>query len=438
MFGTLRYLPEKKTGEFLERESGVAGNKATNKPQHSACDNCRVKKIRCSGRKAGCSRCKTLSLSCNYTQGPSRKGKKKQAPGSSKKDNENETCPVIGAAASRSPARDAAATAVMQPSLLTMEPHRVDENYIGPDKGMHQVQGDPGSVLDPMYKEVSTWSSCLDWSLEGEDTIVLDSDFPIAGNSPLVPADFFNTSYSGSESTAQQQPPPPLPFVSNSPTPPDLLPTPRLTHILAPTVSTIRSNEDTAEIAVGEQSSCSCVNSAIFLLDELESPHHEGGTDEQGLDAILSIYQKVIFLCKRMINSILCGEVIDAFIARREANGPEAPPIPVAMIEKQTLALGEYEIEGGDYEVMMGVLVTRRLLEMESFLARIKTIGSLTRRTHQQARMSRIDQHIKDFFRKLTSVCPFVAELRVDSHRPVAADPGRNISVTKYTTMDEN
>lgn len=369
----------------------------------------------------------------------------------------------------------------MQPSLLTMEPHRVDENYIGPDKAMHQVQGDPGSVLDPMYKEVSTWSNCLSWSLEGEDTIVPDSDYPMAGNPP-VPADFFNTgyintplllaqgpcsrnktpmddSYSGSENTAQQQPPPPPPLVSNGSTPPDLLPTPRLTHILAPTVSTIRSYEDIADIAMGEQSSCSCVNSAVFLLDELESPHHEGDAGEQGLDSILSIYQEVIFLCKRMINcdscrgksenmmilsmvlerlAILCGEVIDAFIAQREANGPEAPPIPVAMLEKQPLALGEYEIEGGDYEVMMGVLVTRRLLELESFLARMKMISSLTRRTHQQARMSRIDQHIKDLFRKLTSVCPLITELRVDSNRPVAEDRRRNISVTKYTTMDEN
>jgi hypothetical protein len=45
MFGTLRYLPEKKVGEFLERESGVAEDGATNKPQHSACDNCRIKKV---------------------------------------------------------------------------------------------------------------------------------------------------------------------------------------------------------------------------------------------------------------------------------------------------------------------------------------------------------------------------------------------------------
>lgn len=332
---------------------------------------------------------------------------------------------------------------------------------------MHRVQGEPDSVLDPIFKEVSTRSGCLNWSLEGEDTFVLESDYPMAGN-PHVPAYFFNAgyintpllsvlgpcsrnkilmddSYSGSENTAQQPPPP---LVSNDFTPPDLFPTPPLTHILAPTVSTIRSNEETAEIAMNEQSSCSCLASAVFLLDELQSPHHEGDPGEQGLDSILSIYQEVLFLCKRMINcdtcrgksenmmvlsmvierlAILCGEVIDAFIAQREANGPEAPPIPVAMMEKQHLALGEYEIEGGDYEVMMGVLVTRRLSELESFFARMKMISSISRRAHQQVRMARVDQYIKDLFRKLTSVCPLVTELWVDPNRPVAADPGGNI-----------
>ncbi|KAJ5973644.1 hypothetical protein N7481_010854 [Penicillium waksmanii] len=80
-------------------------------------------------------------------------------------------------------------------------------------------------------------------------------------------------------------------------------------------------------------------------------------------------------------------------------------------MDKQPLSLGDYEIEGGDYEIMMGVLVTRRLLELKSFLVRLKTIGSLTRRAHQQARMARIDQHIQDLFRKLTSVCPLVTEI---------------------------
>jgi uncharacterized coiled-coil protein SlyX len=184
-----------------------------------------------------------------------------------------------------------------------------------------------------------------------------------------------------------------------------------------------------------EQSSCSCLNSAVFLLDELETPHHDGGPGEQGLASILSIYQKVLLLCKRMINcdtcrrksenmmvlmmvlerlAILCCEAIDAFIAQREASGPGGPPVPVAMMEKQPLVLGEYEIEGGDYEVMMGMLATRRLSELESLLARMKMISSVSRRAHQQARMARVDQHVKDLFQKLTSVCPLVTEWRAD------------------------
>jgi uncharacterized coiled-coil protein SlyX len=195
-----------------------------------------------------------------------------------------------------------------------------------------------------------------------------------------------------------------------------------------------------------EQPSCSCLNSAVFLLDELETPHHDGGPGEQGLDSILSIYHEVFFLCKRMINcdtcrrksenmmvlmmvlerlAILCGEVIDAFIAQREVNGPGGPPVPVAMMENQPLVLGEYEIEGEDYEVMMGMLMTRRLSELESLLARMKMISSLTRRGHQQARMARVDQHVKILFRKLNSVCPLVTEWRADTNRPVVTDAAR-------------
>ncbi|KAE8396121.1 hypothetical protein BDV23DRAFT_168384 [Aspergillus alliaceus] len=449
MFGTLRYLPENKTGEFLERESGVVRNAPTNKPQHSACDNCRVKKIRCSGRRAGCSRCKTLLLPCSYTHVPTRKCKRKPPPNSQKKDssNENESCPEASAAPGRSPAREAAATAAVQPSLLTMEPmepllHRLDKNYIELDKAMQQVEGNSDSVLDPVLKEISTWSSCLDWSPGREGTSMPDSDYPMTGNLHL-PADPFSAGYTGSGNTVQPPLPPPTAFGF---TPPDLLPTTPLTHIIASTGSTNRSSEDTSEIAMEEKSSCSCLNSAVILLDELETPHHDGAPGEQGLDSILSIYQEVLFLCKRMINcdtcrrksenmmvltmvlerlAILCGEVIDAFIAQREANGLGALPVPVAMMEKQPLVLGEYEIQGGDYEVMMGMLVTRRLSELESLLARMKMISSLTRRAHQQARMARVDQHIKNLFRKLASVCPLVNEWRVDPNRLVVTDGAR-------------
>ncbi|GIC90983.1 uncharacterized protein Aud_007421 [Aspergillus udagawae] len=330
-------------------------------------------------------------------------------------------------------------------ALLTMEllPLRGDENYIGQDKAMQRVQGNSDSVLDPMLKQILTWSSYLDWSPGGDATCMPDSDYPMTGN-PHLPADPFTAGYPGSGNTVQ----PPLLPIAHGFTSPDLLPTPPLTHILASTRAN-RSSENTSEIAMEAQTSSSCLNSAVFLLDELESPHHDGGPGEQSLDSILSIYQEMLLLCKRMINcdacrrksenmmvltmvlerlAILCGEVIDAFIAQREANGPGDPPVPVAMMEKQPLVLGEFKIERGDYEVMIGMLVIRRLSELGSLLARMKMISSLTRRAHQQARMARVDQHIKNLFRKLTSVYPLVTEWTVDPNRPVVADSEKYLS----------
>jgi hypothetical protein len=46
MFGTIRYVGGNKDGDFKECETGVVDGVSTNKPQHLACDNCRVKKVR--------------------------------------------------------------------------------------------------------------------------------------------------------------------------------------------------------------------------------------------------------------------------------------------------------------------------------------------------------------------------------------------------------
>ncbi|KAG2418184.1 hypothetical protein HFD88_001285 [Aspergillus terreus] len=379
MFGTLRYLPKDKTGEFLERESGVVGNTTTNKPQHSACDNCRVKKWPKSGMFAVQDTFPPLQL---YPR--SRAERQKEA---------------------------SAQVARKGPQL--------DENYVGLDKATQQVQGNPDSVLDPMWKEIPTWSSCLDWSPGKDGTSMPETDYAVTGDLRLPAVNGFTSL--------------------------ELLPTPPSTYVLAASGRTNRSSENTSDFAMEERPSCSCLNSAVFLLDELETTHYDGGPGAQGLDSIVSIYQEVLVLCKRMINcdacrrksgsmmmlmmvlerlAILCGEVIDAFIAQREFNRPGGTPVPVAMMEKQPIVLGEYEIEGGDYEAMMGMLMTRRLSELESLLARIKMISSSTCRAHQQARMARVDQHVKNLFRKLTSVCPLVTQWRADTNRPVVTDAG--------------
>jgi hypothetical protein len=70
MFGTLQFNHTANAGPtFVERADGAAFSAlGSNVPQHTACDQCRQKKLRCTGRKTGCERCKASSTECTYTQ----------------------------------------------------------------------------------------------------------------------------------------------------------------------------------------------------------------------------------------------------------------------------------------------------------------------------------------------------------------------------------
>jgi hypothetical protein len=47
-------------------------------PSHQACENCRAKKMRCSGQRRGCHRCLTRGLSCRYAYPVNRSGQQRQ------------------------------------------------------------------------------------------------------------------------------------------------------------------------------------------------------------------------------------------------------------------------------------------------------------------------------------------------------------------------
>ncbi|KAG5792788.1 hypothetical protein H9Q69_008146 [Fusarium xylarioides] len=70
MFGTLQFNHSASVGPtFVERADGAAFSALGNNVlQHTACDQCRQKKLRCTGRKTGCERCKACSTECTYTQ----------------------------------------------------------------------------------------------------------------------------------------------------------------------------------------------------------------------------------------------------------------------------------------------------------------------------------------------------------------------------------
>ncbi|KOS44086.1 hypothetical protein ACN38_g5048 [Penicillium nordicum] len=67
MFGTLRIGSEKNSVEFIEHAKGEAASRLGGYVfSHSACESCRVKKLRCSGHRSGCHRCRSQALKCSY------------------------------------------------------------------------------------------------------------------------------------------------------------------------------------------------------------------------------------------------------------------------------------------------------------------------------------------------------------------------------------
>jgi hypothetical protein len=67
MFGTLQIYPSESGPVFVEKADGAAYRaRAHHVPHHTACDQCRQRKLRCTGGKPRCSRCATNSNDCSY------------------------------------------------------------------------------------------------------------------------------------------------------------------------------------------------------------------------------------------------------------------------------------------------------------------------------------------------------------------------------------
>ncbi|KAI0870730.1 hypothetical protein GGS24DRAFT_510627 [Hypoxylon argillaceum] len=67
MFGTLRIGSEKEPVEFVEYAKGEAASRLGGYVfSQSACERCRLKKLRCNKQKSGCDRCKGQALKCSY------------------------------------------------------------------------------------------------------------------------------------------------------------------------------------------------------------------------------------------------------------------------------------------------------------------------------------------------------------------------------------
>ena len=102
MFGMLRYDAKGASGSelVLESTSKPDFNGSGSGQQHLACEKCRARKVRdrtslelhvgnetdnsgllklrCSGQKTGCDRCRASSSSCHYVEGPDGRGSRRR------------------------------------------------------------------------------------------------------------------------------------------------------------------------------------------------------------------------------------------------------------------------------------------------------------------------------------------------------------------------
>ncbi|KAI9842243.1 MAG: hypothetical protein M1837_007388 [Sclerophora amabilis] len=88
MFATLRVSKDKEHGScevFSVERASLApfGSGHSLGQQHSACNNCRVKKLKCTGQKTGCDRCQSKGITCFFQEPGPVKGRKRKRTGNS-------------------------------------------------------------------------------------------------------------------------------------------------------------------------------------------------------------------------------------------------------------------------------------------------------------------------------------------------------------------
>ncbi|KAL4916493.1 hypothetical protein BDW62DRAFT_186153 [Aspergillus aurantiobrunneus] len=460
MFGTLRYEASNRDGEFLEQGMSLSGL-PTNRLLHMACDNCRVKKIRCSGRRTGCYRCTTLGLPCTYSGPSPRKRARKKSPpcyesnlggqddgvprGGEFTGDPNAEDPSRAGTASHSPSRPSSALLEEKDTAAPSQLDQLDGGDVGQEDGQfflnsfdwhlssHDGQhGSPrvSSIIhppsDPSKRSLSTPGN--------EPSISHPRISPFQDDTMLHDA---LSMYPPTLATDRL----PLDPIASHPTPP-------------PSVKSRQSHSHSNSQSLSSSStqhpqpcSCTCLSTAVFLLDELETsgdadPHAQ----KKQLDSHLSSYREILSLCENMLQCRTCcqrpenmtvlnlvlerqanlsSSMVDAYLAltsrdcagnnshtiaqtqpqsqSQPSNSTSAAP---ALPERPEMLLGEYNIAESEWESVVLVLIFKQLSAFDRLLSQMKRVPSLAQRDSQMARLRSSELRNRCIARQLWPALP--------------------------------
>ncbi|KAF2866143.1 hypothetical protein BDV95DRAFT_612012 [Massariosphaeria phaeospora] len=366
MFGMLQYDARENDIKFVKK----AG--AFDMLQHSACDYCRRKKLRCSGDSNGCTRCSALSRSCTYNDSSqaksSRKGRRATRTSISRPPS-----PPLLPPSTYEPMDLGSVPLTEQPTTITpppsnplethaeeiLEPTQAldDMELLGLDLGLDHTSDllkDLVPLFDTDFKDFKEFTHGLCPGSDASDRI---SFSPLAN---------LNTAF------------PPSPVASISPR-----------SLVSNTNAQFQSFSQHAvplEAANQRTRTCHCLETIVFLLEDLEGSIAVVG--ESSLDASLASNKGALSSCQRLLRcpdcttrtetlmllTFICEKLVK--VCSKVVNG-YAKHTEESQGLGHSLAVGEYEVSSGrEWNCLMRALILLQLRYLSEFLADMKTIGS--------------------------------------------------------------
>ncbi|KAF1988031.1 hypothetical protein K402DRAFT_39285 [Aulographum hederae CBS 113979] len=424
--------------------------------QHSACLECRAKKVRCSGEKTGCERCRNSGNSCEYvsrdgraSRRKKRKNKERMEPAPRSSTNTASSSSISSPSSRGSSSRasssvlsslpeDASSSIGTSPSLAGADsfvpptPILPDFSYYDdlslghstgsstPLDGISQTGGIPSFYNQDSFS--SSWSSPVQENYDLMNNNPFPFDYSSSMMTPSLATDNNSllSSYPSSVLTSTETSPADIPYQYpqyNA----NMLPTPpaSIGNNSISSASYRQTQSPTLDPTAAGQM-CSCFQNALNILEELEANNRR--MQVFSLDCVCRFQQEVLGHCNLMLECERCkaasgnfmllafiGEKLAASFEKAATKCDEQQAMNETNLAAQMMGLdmglgnqmeGQTKMSVGQYEVrdpqewgrLMRMLLLTQLQKLGGVIGKLKGIASSEKRDTQLLMLTETDR----------------------------------------------
>ncbi|OTB04034.1 hypothetical protein M426DRAFT_165984 [Hypoxylon sp. CI-4A] len=410
MFGSWRVNSSGNDPTFLRESPSV----------HKACNNCRAKKVKCTGQPLGCERCEALDIQCTYITDKGRKRRISVEDKSKKNDKlSRRTSKPPKSAEQRPSTRQSSAGPA---DTMTFDAMSVSETdfFNGADslsamldgtddEGLFTTNNEPWSLYSLLNSEGTPITGLSTLATEG-------SIFPMTTSSDYSADMVFwsDTFGSNTDSGSENSATPSGNSATNS-----TISSASSAQLTQTQTQIMTLAHDIEQTHMSDQGSCKCLQHIVFIINELETRlsnddyMHEPLQKASDLDSALGLHKEAVWygesmrqcwqcaaktenrvLLQLLVNRLvaLCAQMVSS---SRDSTQHYGWPAASTNEPSVSITVGEYEpsaVEGG---AVLGVLIHFQLRALHSFISSLepqggdftaakKKVASLLRRLQQQ------------------------------------------------------